>query len=235
MNILILRPEAGASRTAERARELGLAPIVAPIFDVQPVAWSPPDPALYEAVLVTSANAPRMGGEGLAAFTHLPCYAVGEGSAAAARHAGFTKVYTGPSDAEALAALAAGEGVSRALHLCAADHLTLRHPALQVEAVPVYSAMPKEDLPRRATEALERGAAVLLHSPRAAAHFARLLDHAGIARSGIGIVTISKAAAAAAGPGWGNVAVASEPRDYALLELAAKLCETGVHMNRAQA
>jgi uroporphyrinogen-III synthase len=42
----------------------------------------------FEAVLFTSANAPRHGGDGLAPFRALPCYAVGEATALAAAEAG---------------------------------------------------------------------------------------------------------------------------------------------------
>ena len=45
MKVLILRPQPGADETAARARALGLEPLVAPLFTVRPLAWTPPDPA----------------------------------------------------------------------------------------------------------------------------------------------------------------------------------------------
>ena len=57
--MLILRPQPGADETAARARTLGLEPVVAPLFTIRPLAWEPPDPAEFDAVLLTSANAAR--------------------------------------------------------------------------------------------------------------------------------------------------------------------------------
>jgi hypothetical protein len=45
-------------------------------------------------------------------------------------------------------------------------------------------------------------------------------------RGAISIAAISAAAADAVGTGWKRVDAAAEPRDHALLELAAKLCHT---------
>jgi uroporphyrinogen-III synthase len=53
--------------------------------------------------------------------------------------------------------------------------------------------------------------------------FARLIDAAGLSRAAI--AAISPATAAAAGTGWGRIAVAAVPTDDALLAAAARLCE----------
>ncbi len=42
--LLVLRPQPGADETAARARALGLEPVVAPLFSVRPLHWTPPDP-----------------------------------------------------------------------------------------------------------------------------------------------------------------------------------------------
>ena len=42
--VLILRPQPGADETAERARALGLEAVVAPLFEVGPLAWTGPGP-----------------------------------------------------------------------------------------------------------------------------------------------------------------------------------------------
>ena len=83
--ILILRPEPGAGETAARARMLGLDPISAPIFAIRSLAWIPPAVGETEAVLLTSANAVRCGGDALGAFAGLPCYAVGDATAGSTR------------------------------------------------------------------------------------------------------------------------------------------------------
>lgn len=220
--VLILRPEPGASETAAAAQAMGLGVIVAPLFTVRALAWEAPDPAGFEAVLMTSANAARHGGTQLARFIHLPCYAVGEASAKAARAAGFADVRAGPGDGAAAAAMIAGDGIGRALHLCGRDHVALGHAGVTIEQCIVYAAEPAEALPRAAAGAMAAGALVLLHSPRAALLLARFVAE----RAGIALAAISRAAADAAGEGWRMKAVAGAPRDEALLELAAKLCQT---------
>jgi uroporphyrinogen-III synthase len=216
MRVLILRPQPGADETAERARAMGLEPVLAPLFAVRAIAWEYPDRECFDAAFLTSANAARLGGDGLTPFFDLPCYAVGERTAAAADAAGFADLRTGPSDGRALAALAMAQGVKAAIHFCGRDHSALGPPV--VAAMPVYSAEPLDRLPPR----LDYDVA-LLHSPRAAALFSALVDDPEVIR----IAAISAQAAAAAGGGWRSVSVAEAPRDEALLELAAKLCHTG--------
>jgi uroporphyrinogen-III synthase len=220
--ILILRPQPGADATARRAIQAGLDPVVAPLFEVRALVWTAPD-AAFDAVMLTSAHAARCGGAGLSAYRALPCHAVGEATAAAARAAGFQNVHTGPSDAASLAKAMAAADVRRGLHLCGADRLTIDDPPFEIIAVPVYSAEAAPDLPASASAALRNGALALLHSPRAAEHFATLCP---CPRSEVRIAAISAAAAARAGTGWKSVDVAQAPRDEALLELAAKLCQT---------
>jgi uroporphyrinogen-III synthase len=216
MKLLILRPRPGADRTAARARALGLEPVVAPLFALRALAWEPPDASRFDALLLTSANSARLGGDGLTSYLSLPCYAVGESTARAARAAGFTDVRVGPSNGAALSRMAEADGVKAALHLGARDHVALGPPV--TAHVSVYAADAIGPLPAQAEEAL-----VLLHSTRAAALFRALT---GERRDAIRIAAISEQAANAAGTGWRSVDVARTPRDEALLELAAKLCQT---------
>lgn len=223
--LLILRPRPGADLSAARAGTLGLEPVVAPIFTIAPLDWAAPDPDRYDALLLTSANAARCGGD-LRRYADLPCYAVGETSAGAAREAGFGNIRVGPSDGVAVVAMMASDGVARALHLAGREHIPLAHPAVSIERRAVYAAEPVAALPGPALEALRTGALALLHSPRAAEHFTTLVDAAMLPREMIEFAAISQAAADAAGTGWKCVSVAAAPRDEALLELAAKLCKT---------
>jgi uroporphyrinogen-III synthase len=216
VKILILRPQPGAGETAARARALGLEPLVTPLFSVRPLAWTPPDPAPFDAVMLTSASAARQAADGLAPFKTMPCYAVGEATAAAAGEAGFTDIRVGPDDGKALLLLMAEDGVRRAFHACGADHLALGHPGVAITRVPVYAAEAAARLPVPAEDML-----ALLHSPRAASLFATLAGD----KSRIRIAAISARTARAAGEGWQSVSVASRPRDQALLELAAELCQ----------
>ncbi len=216
--ILILRPEPGASATAERVRKLGLRPVVAPLFTVRALAWSPPDASDFDAVLFTSANALRHGGPQLARYRRLPAFAVGAATAASARDAGFANVTAGAGNVERLVADVGPE--VRLLHPCGRHH---RASAGTARHVPVYASDAADTLPPAAATALSNGAIALLHSPRAASSFAGLVG-ADVKISATP-VAISAAAAAAAGPGWHDIAVASEPTDAAMLAIARRLCE----------
>ena len=189
MKLLVLRPEPGASETAARAREMGLEPVVAPLFAIRPLAAPAVEAERYDAVLLTSANGARHAPSGL---TGLPCFAVGEGTAAAARSAGFADVRTGPSDGAAAAALMAGTGIGRALHLCGREHLAAECPGIEIERRAVYAAEPV----RR--EGFAGPAVALIHSARAGARFAELARD----KADFTIAAISAAAAAATGEGW---------------------------------
>lgn len=218
--LLVLRPEPGASATARRAEELGLHPVVAPLFTVRALPWTPPDPAAFDAVMFTSANALRHGGPGLARYFGLPAYAVGEATAAAAHAAGFAEVVAGDGDAEALAARIDQGPHRRVLHLCGEPHRFTG-----VQALPVYASDASGALPLSALSALRAGAVAMLHSPRAAIVFAMLLERAAIARETVALVAISQAAATTAGPGWRAVETARAPTDAAMLAIARILCE----------
>jgi uroporphyrinogen-III synthase len=183
------------------------------LFETRALDWAPPDPGFYDAILLTSANTVRLGGSGLRTFLALPCYAVGERTAQVAREAGFTDVRSGPSDGAALAAMAKRNGARSLLHLGGRDHVAIGGAT----HIAVYASDPTGALPP------DLGAAVvMLHSARAAARFAALAAD----RGSIVIATIGAEAAQAAGGGWKQVAIAATPRDEALLELAAKLCQT---------
>src|SRR5204862_3541714 len=87
--VIVLRPEPGASATVGRARRRGIEAVALPLFETEPIAWEAPDPARFDALLLTSANAVRLGGDQLDALRALPVHAVGEATAYAAREAGF--------------------------------------------------------------------------------------------------------------------------------------------------
>jgi uroporphyrinogen-III synthase len=219
VKLLVLRPEPGASETAERARAIGLEPVVAPLFAIVAMEGSPVDADRYQAVLLTSANGARHAPPGL---TALPCFAVGERTAEAAREAGFADVRTGPRDGVAAAAMMTQAGVRRAIHPCGRDHLALEEAGVAVERRIVYSAEP---VPHGR---FEGPAVAMIHSARAGARFAELAGE----KAAIAVAAISASAAEAAGEGWAAKGVAAAPRDHALLELAAKLCNHGFDVVR---
>ena len=218
--LLVLRPEPGAAATAAAARALGFAVIVAPLFTVVPLAWTLPSER-PQAVLMTSANAARHGGTALAGLTGLPLYAVGEATAAAARDAGFSRIVVGAEGVDAIVARARQDGVAHLLHLAGRDHRSAGESGVILERRIVYASDAVTSLPGDARAALP-DAIALLHSPRAAALFATLVDP-----SEISIAAISAATRDAAGDGWRAAIVADRPTDASLLAAAAKRSDHG--------
>lgn len=219
--LVVLRPEPGNTRTATALRALGLKVRQVPLFAVVPVDWTAPDPAAFDGLLLTSANAVRHGGTALAAFKRLPVVAVGGATAAAANEAGFAVAVTGGEDARAVVAEARDRGFARLLHLAGRERTPTEDG---VEAITVYAseAVPvAADVARSFEDAL-----VLVHSARAATRLVELLDGAGADRSRIALVAISRAVGDAAGTGWADVAIAPEPSDSAVIAIAAASANT---------
>ena len=212
--LLVLRPEPGASATLARARELGLEAVAVPLFEIEPVGWEAPEANGFDGLLLTSANAVRCGGDQLQELRGLKAYAVGEATAAAARDAGFDIAATGDDGVERL--LGSIEPDLRLLHLCGEDRRAAQDARQTITPLAVYRAK-QIDRPQLPAPA---GSIALIHSPRAGRRFAELVTD----RSGAVIAAISAAAAEAAGTGWKSIEVAERTEDEALLALAARLC-----------
>lgn len=216
--IAILRPEPGNTATAMRVRDAGLTPIALPLFAVAPLAWTAPDPSQFDALLLTSANAMRLGGEALHRLTTLPVLAVGAATAAAARDMGFVVAATGDEDVATL--LAGNHRFQRLLWLAGRERTAIDHSAI-VETIPVYASDALRLTPDKAAELHD--SVVLLHSTRAAIALASEVEHHRIPRASLRIAAISAKVAAAAGEGWDRVAIADRPDDSALIATARTL------------
>lgn len=214
---LILRPEPGNAATAARVEAAGLPAIRLPLFAVTALPWSPPPSRDHDALLLTSANAVRHAGAGLDTLRTLPVVAVGAGTAAAARARGLDVVAVGSGDAAEALALARANGFAHVLRLAGRD----RMPLAGITDVPVYASEPIS--PPAGRLALAVDSVALLHSARAARHFATLIDLAGLPRAAIRLVALSPAVATAAGTGWGTIATAADPTDDMLLAAACTL------------
>ena len=212
--VLVLRPEPGASATVAKARTMGLDAAAAPLFEIEPIAWEPPEPAAFDGLLLTSANAVRSGGEQLASLRGLPVYAVGDATAQAARDSGFDVASAGDAGVDRL--LDSLEPDLKLLHPCGEERREPHHARQAITPVIVYQAKAIE----RPDLSDANGALVLVHSPRAGRRLSELVD----VRGAIAIAAISPAAAEAAGSGWERVESAEAPSDEALLALAARLC-----------
>jgi uroporphyrinogen-III synthase len=216
--VLVLRPEPGATLTVERARKRGLEAVALPLFTLEPLPWEVPDVSAFDGLMLTSANAVRQAGAGLARLRQLPVHAVGNATARAAQDAGFTVASTGAGGVDAL--LASLEPGLKLLHLCGEHHMAPAIGRPEVTPVIVYrsSEIAAPDI------SIAANSVVLVHSPRSARRFAELIDGAGVDRGGIALAGISTAVVEAAGTGWESVQAAGAPVDDALLALAERLC-----------
>ncbi len=222
MHVVVTRPAPGA--TAARWRGRGVTVTVAPLLSIAARAWTPPV-EMPDAVAFTSANGVRMAGNGVEPYRHLPLFAVGTATARAATAAGWTDVRDGGGSAAVLFKAVAAAGFATVLHLGGVERVAAAiPPALTVVVREVYAAA-LLDLPSHVATLLDSGRvdAVLLYSPRTAAHFAAQIDAVGIDRSHVAVAALSPAIAAAVGTGWRGVAVAAAPDDAALFAAAGSL------------
>jgi len=215
--IAVLRPEPGNRVTAAVIEASGRTAIRLPLFAARPIAWEVPAAEAFDALIVTSANAIRHGGAGLAHLLDLPVHAVGEVTAEAAKRVGFRVVAAGDAGSAELIAAAEATGVRRALHLAGRER-SIEAGGIVAQVITVYAS---ETL--AADGARLAGAVVLVQSARAGARLAEVVDAAGVDRAAIALVGISQRAAEAAGPGWETVVVPPEFDGTALTDAAIAL------------
>jgi uroporphyrinogen-III synthase len=221
--LIVTRADPGAAATAERARVLGIDAHAMPLFAARALPWSPPDPAAFDALLLTSAQAARLGGPGLAALAALPVHAVGAATARAAEAAGLRVATVGPGTAQGLFAALEARGPARILWLCGRERTAFDARGADIVPLSVYAAEAVDPPPGWAA-LIAAPAVVMAHSARGAA---RAADLAGAARKHLTLLAISPKAADAAGPGWGDVRMAAHPDDAAMLAEAHALCHKG--------
>jgi len=218
---------------AARLAELGHEALVEPLLTIveEPDARERLAGALdgVQALLFTSTN-------GVASFAaasgrrDLRVLAVGDGTAAEARRAGFAEVESARGDVTALARLVAARlepGAGALLH--ASGHAVagdlagrLARSGFTVRSVPLYHGVAADALSASTETALRAGEidAALFFSPRTAAAFVRLARAAGIERSCSKMAGIALSAAVASeleGLGWRRVRVAAAPTEAAML------------------
>lgn len=226
--VYVLRAEPGCAATVAAARQAGLEAHGFPLFETVALAWTPPDPAGIDALLVGSANAPRLAGPALADFAHLPVHAVGEATARACREAGLTVAGTGQGGLQAVLD-AVPPGHRHLLRLAGRERVDLSPPpGVTLTERVVYASLPRP-LPQVLAYLLSTRALplslVLLHSAEAARHFAAECDRLGLARGRILLATIGPRVSQAAGEGWAGKESCATASDQALLALAVQLCQ----------
>lgn len=216
--LYILRPEPGSSSSLARARALGLEAVALPLFRIEPLAWKAPEAAGFDGLLLTSANAVQHAGRGLQTLRGLKVYAVGAATAEAARQAGFDIAASGDSGIDRL--LASIDPDLRLLHIAGEDRRPTDSATQDIMPIPVYRST---EIPVGDELGRIAGQVAAVHSPRAGARLADLLD--ARTKAQVRLACISTAALEAAGDGWETRRAADEPTDAALLALAARLCD----------
>jgi uroporphyrinogen-III synthase len=226
--LLLTRPAEEAGRTAAAAEAEGFATLLAPLLQIEPLLFEVPD-GPFDALLFTSARAPRLVAGRAPWLRTVPAHAVGARTAEEVEAAGFPLAATGTDDGTAILAAVAQRGARRVLHLSGEATAPLEVPdGVELVRLPVYAARRVPALPSDAHAALAQGRvfATLLFSARTARHFRQLLEEAGLEAGAHRIVALSEAVAQGAGDGWRARAVAERP-DLAGALAAARLLWQG--------
>ncbi|MCE2842442.1 MAG: uroporphyrinogen-III synthase, partial [Novosphingobium sp.] len=189
-----------------------------------PRSWSAPPPDAHDALLLGSANAIRHAGPGLAAVRHLPAYAVGDATADVARASGITVIGQGQGGLQSVLGQL-DPTHRRLLRLAGEERIALTPPAGVTMAERVVYASRAQPMPPELVKLLGEPALVALHSAEAAHHFAAECVRNGLRRARLRLCALGPRIAAAAGDGWGEVAVAADTSDRALLALARQMCQ----------
>jgi uroporphyrinogen-III synthase len=235
MAVLVTRPHPDDETTAAGLRARGFEVLRAPMLRFEPVTFHDDEDAAYGAVIVTSANALR----GLTPQGHrllkLPLFAVGEHTAAAARHVGFEVVIQANGDAASLrdlvlASVKAKELKKSAalLYLAGADLARdlageLGERGFTVITHITYRMSPVASLPYEVCDAFAASQveAVLHYSRRSARAFLDAARAAGVEISALAIPQCCISAAVASvvrDAGATQVMVAASPDENALFE-----------------
>lgn len=181
LKVWITRAEPGATATAERVAALGHAPVVAPLLRIAPLPEPQIDLRGVAALAFSSANGVRAFAD-LEASRTLKVFAVGAGTAAAAKAAGFRDVLSADGDVHALAqriAARKSELKGAVLHPGAAEPAgdlvgDLIAAGVEARGVALYDSvetLPDEDF----FAGLAELDVALAHSPKAAKALAGVL------------------------------------------------------------
>src|SRR5882724_2654745 len=184
---LITRPEEDAATLAEALRQRGVGVAIEPLLSIRTLPGVAIDLEGVQALLFTSSNGVRAFAE-LSQRRDLPCFTVGDATAAAARSAGFARVESAGGDVRDLARLVseklqpAGGLLFHAAASAVAGDLAaaVEGAGFGLRRAVIYEAKPAERLADETLRRLADGAIdwVLFFSPRTAATFVRLIDAA---------------------------------------------------------
>jgi uroporphyrinogen-III synthase len=226
--IVITRPRDEAAGLAAELTARGYETLVEPMLEIAPLPAAIPDLARYRALAFTSANGVRVFTD-RSAHRLLPAYAVGVRTADSLRKAGFPDVRGASGDAEALAefireTLSGGPLLHISGKDVARDMEALLAPAIVVDSLALYEAVPAQDFSKALVDALYACTidSVLFFSVRTAATFGTLLRKLGLAEmiTSISALCLSKQVAAEAEKmPWRTVMTARQPTAQSMIAL----------------
>ncbi len=192
MRVLVLRPQDDALETARLLQGRGHEAIVAPVSQIvglKQIVTELWQPDRFAASIVTSANALRfLSRKVLGKIASLPCFVVGESTAAQAQQSGFEKIFVAEGDVKALIArvMSKVEPSDRVIYIAGNPRKPHMEEAfLQAgRALAVhetYLAEPVGQLPESGVAALKSGIDAILHfSRRSAETSLRLIQQSGL-------------------------------------------------------
>lgn len=232
--VLITRPEPSASLTAAKLVDLGFSPVSLPVSRTVALEFHISNQS-FDALAVTSANAFRhVRDEKLASFKALPLFAVGEGTARAAKIAGFERVIEGGGDAVRLAAKLAEylpEG-AQILYLAGRERQPIfeqqvLRAKLNIQVCDVYDVEAIDYSANEIRAVFSEGpfVAVLLYSAVAATLFVEMMQKAGIEFDAkTRLLCMSERVARALPEIWkAQVLIADHPDESGIFRLFSKL------------
>lgn len=226
--VLITRPLEDAAPLRARLEQMGISTLNAPVLQINNLQGPPLKLDNVQGFLLTSANGVRA----LAGRTErrdIAVYAVGDATAGAARHAGFTHVLSAEGDVDDLARLvvesaepAAGTLLHATSSVTAGD-LTgaLTAAGFMVRREMLYEAVPVASLPSDVLEAMKDDSldGVIVYSPRTARRIETLVATAGLesALARLSLFALSRNVSEAATMAWGQRIIAGHPDQESLL------------------
>jgi uroporphyrinogen-III synthase len=212
--LLLTRPLADSTTLAQHLAPAGIHSILSPLITIRPHPVPHHPPAL-DGILLTSRHAVFA-----AQGSQLPCYVVGEQTAAAARAAGLVVAQVAPT-AAALAPVLPPQ--AHLLHLSGAHIREDFRSAATITRQIVYEAEAATSLSAEATDALNQGGidGAVFYSPRSARIFHQLLGATNLAPPPHAVAyCLSEAVAQHCPPAhWHRVVVAPAPTQDAMLQL----------------
>lgn len=229
-SLLVTRPFPGGQKTVAGLMGLGHRPMAMPLFSKRILPLDMPSPFQITATIFTSANAVQALSRDEIEIGHklLPCFTVGDTTAQAATHAGFSNLLSANGDVKDLIALIEKmELTGNYFYPCAIDRKPdledhFRGTGVNIQANPAYEMKPIQALPPAVVTQLQQSDidGILIYSARAAAQFANLCTKHNIDISGLPFYCLSPSIwAELQAHGATNGFVAKAPNENTLFEL----------------